>query len=294
MNCGARYGWAGNSGQCRHMDPIAIRAAANRLGDPGSGASVTVTTSRFDTRHPCLSRAGGIVPARGGGCRRGGLPARSDRATTGYRAHWRSPHPIVRGLTDAFVIPFGVIPFGVIPFGIIPFGILPLPPRARAQDVTEFAAASSPDAIKGISAKWMREGHDPSRMSFGSGSILARQIEQGAPAHVPVGNYAEQALKKRGMWDSVSHGLARTGDVRAGLPLMQHGQARAGVVYATDAAAAKAVMIAGTVPADSYDSVAFPFAVTKSGDIAEARALLAFPGHAPARAMFTRRGFKVE
>jgi molybdate transport system substrate-binding protein len=120
------------------------------------------------------------------------------------------------------------------------------------------------------------------------------RLATGDPAHVPVGIYAEQALKKLGMWDSVSPKLARTDDVRAALLLVERGEAPAGIVYATDAAVSKSVMIAGTFPADSHDPVSYPFAVTKSGDNAEARALLTFLSGATGRAVFSQRGFKVE
>jgi molybdate transport system substrate-binding protein len=241
--------------------------------------------------------------------------------------------------------------------------VLLLPLTARAQEVTMFAAASLTEALKDISIKWAAAGHQPLRLSFGSSSTLARQIDQGAPAnvfasaddkwmnflaeknlivpetrkallgnslvlvvaadkpqhvtinpafdlmallgangrlatgdpaHVPVGIYAEQALKKLGHWDKVSPRLARTEDVRAALLLVERGEAPAGIVYATDAAASKAVMVAGTFPANSHDPVTYPFAVTKSGDNAEARGLLAFLDGPEARAVFVRRGFKVE
>ena len=241
--------------------------------------------------------------------------------------------------------------------------VLLLPLAARAQELTVFAAASLTDAMKDISAQWVKAGHQPLRMSFGSSSTLAQQIEQGAPvnlfasadekwmnylaqknliapdtrkdllgndlvlvvpadkplhvtigpgfnlpallgpdgrlavgdpAHVPVGIYAEQALKKLGWWDSVSPHLARTADVRAGLLLVERGEVPAGIVYATDAAASKSVMVAGTFPADSHDPVSYPFAVTKSGDTPEARALLAFLEGPQARTVFVQRGFKVE
>jgi molybdate transport system substrate-binding protein len=120
------------------------------------------------------------------------------------------------------------------------------------------------------------------------------RLATGDPAHVPVGIYAEQALKALGMWDSVSPRLARTEDVRGALLLVERGEAPAGIVYATDAAVSKAVMVAGTFPADSHDPVSYPFAVVKSGDTAEARALLTFLSSPPARAMFVQRGFKVE
>jgi molybdate transport system substrate-binding protein len=243
------------------------------------------------------------------------------------------------------------------------FCMLLVPLAARAQELTVFAAASLTDAMKDISTQWVKAGHQPLRMSFGSSSTLARQIEAGAPAnlfasadekwmdylaqknlvaadtrkdllgndlvlvvpadkplhvtlgpgfnllallgptgrlavgdpaHVPVGIYAEQALKKLGWWDSVSPRLAPTSDVRAGLLLVERGDAPAGIVYATDAAASKAVMVAGTFPTDSHDPVSYPFAVTKAGDTPDARALLTFLEGPQARTVFVQRGFKVE
>ena len=241
--------------------------------------------------------------------------------------------------------------------------LLLAPLAARAQELTVFAAASLTDAMKDISAQWAQAGHPPLRMSFGSSSTLARQIEQGAPAnifasadqkwmdyladkklivsdtrkdllgndlvlvvpadkpqhvtigpgfnlvgmlgpngrvatgdpaHVPVGIYAEQALKKLGIWDAVSPHLARADDVRSALLLVERGEAPAGIVYATDAAVSKAVMVAGVFPANSHDPVSYPFAVVKSGDTPEARALMTYLSGPEARAIFVKRGFKVE
>ena len=59
-----------------------------------------------------------------------------------------------------------------------------LPLSARAQEIIVFAAASLTDAMKDVSAKWVEAGHPALRLSFGSSSTLARQIEQGAPANV--------------------------------------------------------------------------------------------------------------
>jgi molybdate transport system substrate-binding protein len=120
------------------------------------------------------------------------------------------------------------------------------------------------------------------------------RIATGDPAHVPVGLYAEQALKKLGMWDAVQPRLARTDDVRAALLLVERGEAPAGIVYATDAAASKGVMVAGVFPANSHDPVSYPFAVIKAGDTPEARALMTFLAGPDARAIFDKRGFKVE
>ena len=59
------------------------------------------------------------------------------------------------------------------------------------------------------------------------------------PAHVPVGIYAEQALRKLGLWDAVAPRLAPTADVRAALLLVERGEAPVGIVYSTDAAVSK-------------------------------------------------------
>ena len=120
------------------------------------------------------------------------------------------------------------------------------------------------------------------------------RLATGDPASVPVGIYAEQALKKLGMWDAVAPRLAPTEDVRAALLLVERGEAPAGIVYSTDAAVSKAVMVAGTFPANSHDPISYPFAVTKAHDTPEARALMAFLAGPQARAVFVQRGFKVE
>jgi molybdate transport system substrate-binding protein len=241
--------------------------------------------------------------------------------------------------------------------------VLLLPLAGHAQELTMFAAASLTDALNEISGLWAKAGHQPLRLSFGSSSTLARQIDQGAPpnvfasadekwmdflsekgliardtrkallgndlvlvvpadkpqhvtigpgfdlldllgpngriatgdpAHVPVGIYAEQALKKLGLWEEVAPRLARTDDVRAALLLVERGEAPAGIVYATDAAVSKGVMIAGAFPPGSHDPISYPFAVIKAGDTPEARALLTFLTGPEARAVFVQRGFKVE
>jgi molybdate transport system substrate-binding protein len=120
------------------------------------------------------------------------------------------------------------------------------------------------------------------------------RVATGDPAHVPVGIYAEQALRRLGLWAAVAPRLARTDDVRSALLLVERGEAPAGIVYATDAAVSKAVMVAGVFPPDSHDPISYPFAVTKAGDSPKARALMGFLAGPRASAVFVARGFKVE
>lgn len=140
----------------------------------------------------------------------------------------------------------------------------------------------------------------PVRIALGPGTDLAGllgpsgRLAVGDPAHVPVGLYAGQALRKLGLWDSVAQRLAATADVRAALLLVERGEAPAGIVYATDAAASSQVVVAATFPADSHDPIVYPFAVTTGGDSAEARALLTFLAGPGALAVFAGHGFTTE
>lgn len=120
------------------------------------------------------------------------------------------------------------------------------------------------------------------------------RLALGDPAHVPAGIYARAALRHLGLWQGVAGRLAPAADVRAALLLVERGEAPAGIVYATDAAVAPGVAVAGIFPAGSHPPIVYPFALTKRGDTAEGRALLAFLQGPQARAVFVRRGFVME
>ncbi len=120
------------------------------------------------------------------------------------------------------------------------------------------------------------------------------RLATGDPAHVPAGIYARQALRKLGVWDIAQPHLAPAADVRSAVLLVERGEAPAGIVYATDAAVSRGVMIAGVFPDDSHDPITYPFAVTKAGDTPDARALLGFLAGPDARAIFASRGFSAE
>ena len=120
------------------------------------------------------------------------------------------------------------------------------------------------------------------------------RLATGEPATVPVGIYAEQALRKLGLWDKVQPHLAPAENVRAALLLVERGEAAAGIVYATDAAASRNVAVAGTFPESSHDPITYTVALVHGGDTPEARALLGFLEGPEARAAFEKFGFGVE
>ncbi len=119
------------------------------------------------------------------------------------------------------------------------------------------------------------------------------RLATGDPANVPVGIYAQQALTRLGLWAAVAPRLARSDSVRSALLLVERGEAPLGIVYATDAAIAPGVAIAGVFPPASHDPVVYPFAVTKAGDTPAARAFLQYLAGRQATAIFKRRGFQV-
>lgn len=118
------------------------------------------------------------------------------------------------------------------------------------------------------------------------------RIAIGDPGNVPAGIYAKQALTRLGLWGIAEPRLARTDNVRSALLLVERGEAPVGIVYATDAAVAPGVGIAGVFPDSSHDPITYPFAIPKAGDTPAARALLAYLSGAEAAAIFKQRGFR--
>ena len=54
-----------------------------------------------------------------------------------------------------------------------------------------------------------------------AGALKGSRLAIGEPKSVPAGRYAEQALTKLGLWDSVKDSLAPAQNVRAALTLVQ-------------------------------------------------------------------------
>ena len=79
---------------------------------------------------------------------------------------------------------------------------------------------------------------------------------------VPAGKYGKAALEKLGVWASVSGKVAQAENVRAALLLVSRGEAPAGIVYQTDAAADPNVKIIGTFPEDTHPPIVYPIALT--------------------------------
>lgn len=79
--------------------------------------------------------------------------------------------------------------------------LLLLAAPARAAELTVFAAASLTEALEEIGAAYQKAGGDTIRLNLGASSLLARQIEEGAPADLFLSADEEKmdALGKRGL-----------------------------------------------------------------------------------------------
>jgi molybdate transport system substrate-binding protein len=113
-------------------------------------------------------------------------------------------------------------------------------------------------------------------------------------ADVPVGQYAEEIFKSLDGWE-IAMGKASLGaNVKEVLSQVESGSVDCGVVYATDAAAAKGVKVAANAPKDSHQPVVYPAAVLKASPNAQAaKAFLDYLGTPEAAAVFERIGFAV-
>ncbi len=92
-----------------------------------------------------------------------------------------------------------------------------------------FKAAGLEDSLKALKGSW---------------------IATGDPEHVPLGQYARDALRRQGVWDQVRPRLIPTDNARAALRLVASGHVAAGIVYASDARAADLEIAFVFPPAD--------------------------------------------
>lgn len=126
-----------------------------------------------------------------------------------------------------------------------------------------------------------------------AGTLGEGRLASGNPASTPAGHYARQALTNLGVWDKVSGRLAGTDNVRAALALVARGEAKLGIVYATDARAEPGVRVVGTFPEASHAPIVYPFARVKDSKNPEAEAFLRYLSGPAARKLFEAQGFAV-
>lgn len=133
----------------------------------------------------------------------------------------------------------------------------------------------------------IKPGFDLAKM-LGEGRLAMASVEA-----VPAGKYGKAALEKLEVWPSVSSKVAQAENVRAALLLVSRGEAPAGIVYQTDAAADPNVKIIGTFPENTHPPIIYPIALTDSANHPDAAAFLAYVKSGKAKPLFEAQGFTV-
>ena len=119
-------------------------------------------------------------------------------------------------------------------------------------------------------------------------------LSVGDPAHVPAGQYAEEALSKLNLWDKVQERLARAKDVRGALALVERAEAPYGIVYSTDAKISQQVKTVAVFPVDSHKPVVYPVSILKDHDNADARDFLKYLESDAAKKVLVGYGFSAK
>ncbi|MCK0142074.1 molybdate ABC transporter substrate-binding protein [Aliiroseovarius sp. F20344] len=108
---------------------------------------------------------------------------------------------------------------------------------------------------------------------------------------IPAGQYGKAALVALGLWKGVEPHLVQTDNVRAALALVALGEARLGIVYATDALAEPKVRKVATLPSSTHAPITYPGAVMVNGDVKTATTFLEFLLAPTAQDILTDHGF---
>jgi molybdate transport system substrate-binding protein len=126
-----------------------------------------------------------------------------------------------------------------------------------------------------------------------AGALAGGKLALGDVRGVPAGKYAKAALEKLGLWASLEASLAQSENVRAALALVARGEARLGIVYATDARAEPMVEVAGVFPDDSHPPIVYPAAVISASQNPDSQAFVTYLSSPKAREIFTAQGFAI-
>jgi molybdate transport system substrate-binding protein len=109
----------------------------------------------------------------------------------------------------------------------------------------------------------------------------------------PGGIYAKEALESLGVFAGIEPKLAQADNVRNALNLVARGEAKFGIVYATDARADPNVKLVGTFPASSHGPIVYPVALVAASANPDAALFLAYLTSQAATKIFLEQGFEV-
>lgn len=119
-----------------------------------------------------------------------------------------------------------------------------------------------------------------------------KKVAVGQPESVPAGQYAQQSLTFKKIWDPLQSKLVFGKDVRTVLSYVETGNADAGFVYKTDALTSSKVKVALKVASFAHKPINYPLGIVKSTEHkAEAEAFYAYLQTSAATSVFKSFGF---
>lgn len=119
-----------------------------------------------------------------------------------------------------------------------------------------------------------------------------QKVSIGETSSVPAGQYAQEVLKKLGIWDKIKDKAVLAKDVRTVLTYVETGNVEAGIVYKTDAISSTKVKIAASAPEGSHQPIVYPVALlstTKQQQISQD--FLTYLGTPECKVIFEKYGF---
>lgn len=121
-----------------------------------------------------------------------------------------------------------------------------------------------------------------------------RRVAIGDPKFVPAGQYAQEVLSKRKVWNAVRLRAVLCKDVREVLTQVELGNVDAGIVYRTDAAISPRVRVVAIAPDGLHKPIRYSAAViANSGHAAQARQFLNYLCSSAGRGVWWRYQFLV-
>lgn len=121
---------------------------------------------------------------------------------------------------------------------------------------------------------------------------MFKKIAVGQSESVPAGQYAQQALTAKNVWDTLQPKLVFAKDVRQVLSYVETGNVDAGFVYKTDALTSKKIKIALTVGPHVHKAINYPAGIVKdTKNLKEAQELYSYLQSKEAKDIFISYGF---
>jgi molybdate transport system substrate-binding protein len=109
----------------------------------------------------------------------------------------------------------------------------------------------------------------------------------------PGGIYAKQALESLGIFTKVEPKLAQADNIRSALALVSRGEAKFGIVYATDAKADREVKVVDVFPESTHSPIIYPGAAIDASKNPDAPAFLKFLSSPTAETILREQGFAI-